>query len=302
MELHGIRMASDTRLVDIIIPFSNYHTELVEYAAATARSQSVQCGVITIHDSEGRGAGHARNRGIEQSTAPLLFFLDADDTIRPDTIERMLSAYQRGKYVYADDYQGDSLHQTPDANVYVDGTWHTVSCLVPTVYAKQVGGFDETLPALEDLSFYLSLQSIGVCGVRCPHPLLSYSEHGRRSRDFKNHKSHDTIKRSIENRFREAARRMCNCGATVGGIIPDGKQQGDILVEALYTPMQMGGPITGRLYPRPRGFENNQIWVDPADVDSPAGRTRWRVVMTADPNAAPAVEDVMALAAQAVAR
>lgn len=95
---------------------------------------------------------------------------------------------------------------------------------------------------------------------------------------------------------------MCNCGATVGGIIPDGKQQGDILVEALYTPMQMGGPITGRLYPRPRGFENNQIWVDPADVDSPAGRTRWRVVMTADPNAAPAVEDVMALAAQAVAR
>lgn len=295
-------MAVHPQLVDIIIPYSDYHADLVECAAATAHSQSLKCGVIKIHDAQGRGAGWARNQGIAQTTAPLILFLDADDTLRPDAIERMLSAYVRGRYVYADDWQGDSLHQTPDANVYVDGTWHTVSCLVPTVYAKQVGGFDETLPALEDLSFYLSLQSIGVCGVRCPHPLLNYSEHGRRSRDFKNHKSHDTIKRSIETRFREAARRMCCGGDAITGIIPEGKQDTDILVEALYTPMQMGGPVTGRLYARPRGHENYQLWVDPADVDSVQGRSRWRVVMTADPNAAPAVEDVMALAAQAVAR
>ncbi len=288
--------------VSIIIPYAPYHTANVERAIAAARSQSLSCDVVVIEDVDGKGAGWARNQGIALADTPFILFLDADDTLRADAVERLLSAYQRGHYVYADDWQGDSLHQTPDANVYIDGTWHTVSCLVPTVYAKQVGGFDESLPALEDLAFYLNLQAIGVCGVRCPHPLLNYSEHGRRSRDFKNHKSHDIIKRSIENRFREAARRMCNCGATVGGYIPDGKQPGDILVEALYTPMQMGGPVTGRLYPRPRGHENNQIWVDPSDVDSPAGRTRWRVVMTADPNAAPAVEDVMALAAQAVAR
>ena len=290
-------------LVDIVIPYANYHTEIVEYAIAAANSQSLKCGVIPIRDTDGRGAGWSRNRGLEQVTAPFVFWLDADDVIRADTIERMATEYRtRGTYIYADDWQGDSLHQTPDTNVYIDGTWHTVSCLVPTVYAKQVGGFDETLPALEDLAFYLSLQAIGVCGVRCPHPLLNYSEHGRRSRDFKNHKSHDTIKRSIENRFREAARRMCNCGATVSGIIPDGKQAGDILVEALYTPMQMGGPVTGRLYARPRGAENYQLWVDPQDVDSAQGRTRWRVVMTADPNAAPDVDNVMALTAQAVAR
>jgi hypothetical protein len=289
-------------LVTIIIPCAPYHAANVEQAIAAARSQSLPCDVVVIEDTDGRGAGWARNQAISVCNTPFILPLDADDTLRPDTVERMLSVYQRGKYVYADDWQGDSLHQTPDANVYIDGTWHTVSCLVPTVYAKQVGGFDETLPALEDLAFYLSLQAIGVCGVRCPHPLLNYSEHGRRSRDFKNHKSHDTIKRSIENRFREAARRMCNCGATVSGIIPDGKQPGDILVEALYTPMQMGGPVTGRLYARPRGAENYQLWVDPQDVDSAQGRTRWRVVMTADPNAAPAVEDVMALAAQAVAR
>lgn len=289
-------------LVDIIIPYSNNHAELVEYAGATAYSQSVQCGVITIHDSESRGAGWARNQGIAQTTAPLIFFLDADDTIRPDTIERMLSVYVRGKYVYADDWQGDSLHQTQDTGAYFDGYWHTVSCLVPTVYAKQVGGFDESLPALEDLDFYLKLQANGVCGVRCPHPLLSYSDNGKRSRDFKSHESHAIIKQQIYNRYIGSAKRMCCGSPPLTEVQPEGRQQGDVLVEALYTPMQMPGPATGRVYPKPRGFEKYQLWVDPADVDSPAGRTRWRVVQVADPNAAPAVEDVMAIAAQAVAR
>lgn len=289
-------------LVSIIIPCSNYHAGLVEYAAATAYSQSVQCGVVIIHDSEGRGAGHARNQGIAQSDTPFVLFLDADDSLRHDAIERMLSAYVRGRYVYCDDMQGDSYHATENEGAYFDGRWHTVTCLVPTVYAKYVGGFDETLPALEDLDFYLKLQAAGVCGVRCPHPLLSYSDHGRRSKDFQLSENYARMKYNIYNRYIGAAKRMCCGGDAITGYIPDGKQEGDVLVEALYTPMQMGGPVTGRLYPRPRGHESYQIWVAPADVDSVAGRTRWRVVQVADVNAAPAVDDVMALAAQAVGR
>jgi hypothetical protein len=288
--------------VSIIIPVAPYHASISSEAIAAAHAQTVICDVRVLLDELGQGPAVMRNRGIAFSDTPFVCFLDADDTLRPDAIERMLSAYQRGKYVYCDDWQGESLHATENEGAYFDGRWHSVTCLVPTVYAKQVGGFDESLPALEDLDFYLKLQANGVCGVRCPHPLLSYSEHGKRSRDFKNHASHDTIKLNIYNRYIGAAKRMCNCGAVVTGQIPDGKQQGDILVEALYTPMQMGGPVTGRLYPRPRGHENNQIWVAPEDVDSTEGRKRWRVVQVADPNAAPAVEDVMALAAQAVAR
>jgi hypothetical protein len=288
--------------VSIIIPVAPYHSAISSEAIAAAHAQTVVCDVRVLLDEHGAGPAVMRNRGIALSDTPFVMFLDADDTLRADGVERLLSAYQRGKYVYCDDMQGDSYHATENEGAYFDGHWHTVSCLVPTVYAKQVDGFDESLPALEDLDFYLKLQANGVCGVRCPHPLLSYSDHGRRSRDFKLNKSHDIIKHQIYSRYIGAAKRMCNCGATVSGIIPDGKQPGDILVEALYTPMQMGGPVTGRLYARPRGAENYQIWVDPADVDSAQGRTRWRVVMTADPNSAPAVEDVMALAAQAVAR
>jgi hypothetical protein len=289
-------------LVSIIIPVAPYHSTIRSEAIAAAHAQTVVCDVRVLLDELGQGPAVMRNRGIAQSDTPFVLFLDADDSIRPDAIERLLASYQQGKYVYCDDMQGDSYHATENEGAYFDGRWHTVTCLVPTVYAKYVGGFDETLPALEDLDFYLKLQAAGVCGVRCPHPLLSYSDNGRRSKDFQLSENYARMKYNIYNRYIGAAKRMCNCGATVGEHVPDGKQEGDILVEALYTPMQMGGPVTGRLYPRPRGHENNQIWVAPADVDSSAGRTRWRVVQVADPNAAPAVDEVMAYAAQAVAR
>lgn len=49
------------------------------------------------------GAGRARNIGIQESKGKLLFFLDADDWIRPDTLKRMAEEYSReGGYIYSD--------------------------------------------------------------------------------------------------------------------------------------------------------------------------------------------------------
>lgn len=92
----------------------------------------------------------------------------------------------------------------------------------------------------------------------------------------------------------------CGCGSAVSGVVPDGKLDTDILVTALYTPMQMGGSVTGRLYPRPRGANNYQIWVDPRDVDHPNGRKLWSPVMTVDKDATPAVDEVVRLAREAM--
>lgn len=91
---------------------------------------------------------------------------------------------------------------------------------------------------------------------------------------------------------------MCNCGNPVIGIVPEQHQDGDVLVQALYTPRQMGGVVTGRLYPRPQGANNYQIWVDPADAK--AKPELFRVVVTASVQAAPAVEDVVRLAGEAM--
>lgn len=289
------------RLVSIIIPYAPYHTSIVEQAIAAARSQSLPCAVIPVEDLTQLGAGWARNWGVDLSDTPFCYFLDADDVIRPDTIELMVASYtKRGTYIYCDDIQGDSLHQTPDCNPYLDGTWHTVNALVPTAAFKAIGGFDETLPALEDLDFFLRLQAHGVCGVRCPHPLVRYTAGGQRSQTFRQRPDYKQQKLAIYERWSGVAKMGCNCGAAVSGVVPDGKQDSDILVTALYTPMQMGGPVTGRLYPRPRGANSYQIWVDPADIDHPNGQKLWSPVMTVDKDATPAVDEVVRLAREAM--
>lgn len=288
-------------LVSIIIPYAPYHATIVEQAIAAARSQSLPCYVVPVFDLEQRGAGWARNAGVALPYTPFLYFLDADDTIRPDTIERMVASYtKRGTYIYSDDIQGDSLHQTSDCNPYLDGTWHTVNALVPTAAFKAIGGFDETLPALEDLDFFLRLQAHGVCGVRCPHPLVRYTGGGQRSQTFRQRPDYKQQKFAIYERWSGAAKMGCNCGAAVSGVVPDGKLDSDILVTALYTPMQMGGSVTGRLYPRPRGANNYQLWVDPRDVDHPNGQKLWSPVMTVDKDASPAVDEVVRLAREAM--
>ena len=90
----------------------------------------------------------------------------------------------------------------------------------------------------------------------------------------------------------------CNCGAGVSGVVPDGKEDTDILATALYTPRQMGGSVTGRLYPRPRGANNYQIWVDPRDVE--AKPNLWQPVLSVDPNLTPDVDEVVRLAREAM--
>lgn len=285
-------------LVSIVIPHAPYHYSIVAQAIAAASAQSLRCEIIPIEDREGRGAGWARNAGVALSDTPFVYFLDADDTIEPHALETLLSYYQRGRYVYSDDQQGDSIHQTRDCGAYFDGAWHTVSALIPTAAFHAVGGFDETLPALEDLDFFLRLQAHGICGVRCPHVLVRYTAGGLRSKTFHAQPDFNTQKQAIYRRWSGAAKKMCDCATPVSGIIPDGKMETDILVTATYTPRQMIGPVSGRLYPKPRGVSNHQIWVDPRDVD--ARPNWWQPVRTVDLTAMPDVDTVVRLAQEAM--
>lgn len=134
--------------------------------------------------NEGKqGAGAARNIGIREAKAPLLFFLDADDMLVPDALEKMVKAYQESDrtFVYSDWYAanpGQPLeHQnTQDYNQKAvrEKIQHAVSVLVEAGAVRAVGGFDETLPTWEDWDFFIKLASRGYCGVRVPEPLLIY--------------------------------------------------------------------------------------------------------------------------------
>lgn len=255
-------------LVSIIIPVASYHASVLHRALDSVYAQTVPCEVVVVDDHDRQGAGWARNKGVAKVSTPFVMFLDADDYLEPNAIERMLDTYQQGYYVYTDDEQGGKIHATPDCEVYlIAESWHSVSCLVPLSAHHAIGGFDETLPALEDKDYYLKLQAAGICGRRAAFPLLHYTNEGQRSKRFDSHPEREAIRKSIYQKYLGRARMGCNCGGTAAQTgTPDDKEAGDVLATALYTPMKMRGRVSGRLYAKPSGANNYQMWVDPADV------------------------------------
>ena len=69
--------------VSIVIPVATYHKDLAARALASVQVQTAPCIPIVIQDTEGRGAGWARNQGLAQVQTPYVVFLDADDEITP---------------------------------------------------------------------------------------------------------------------------------------------------------------------------------------------------------------------------
>jgi len=47
-------------------------------------AKGLEIETVVIEDAEGRGPSWARNRGLDKATGDIIFFCDADDTVRPD--------------------------------------------------------------------------------------------------------------------------------------------------------------------------------------------------------------------------
>lgn len=290
-------------LVTFVIPVASYHLHLVDRAIESVERQTVPSDHVMILDADNKGTGWARNKGLANVVSPFCCFLDSDDTLEPDYVEKMLAHYRQGAYVYCDDVQGDKRHSTPDSEAYTLAlSWHTVTALIPTAMAKFVGGFDVTLPALEDKDFYLKLQAHGMCGIRCPYPLVNYTDDGLRSKLFSVNPNRDSIRKVINERWLTGARKMCcgNPSDIQANQVPEGKQDGDVLVKAQYTPRPMQGRATGRMYPKPYGFNGYQLWVSEADIAaSPKDFTR--VQQPVNPmQLSPSVEEIQRLYGNAV--
>lgn len=256
-----------SKLITLLIPCAAYHLNAVGRAFESARAQTLPCEVLVIEDLQGDGAGAARNRGLALVNTPLVSFLDADDWLEPDFAAQMVAHYQPGCYVYCDCWRGDDIHHTPDCGAYtLPKSWHAVNALVVTEHARHIGGFDEHLPAIEDRDFFLRLQAVGVCGVRCPAPLVHYSGLGQRSEAFKVSRTFAETRDLVNDKSLERARQMCICTDPPPDSTPGSQQEGDILVRAATKLHTWRGKATGREYPRPKGVHNYTLWVHPADA------------------------------------
>jgi len=141
-------------------------------------AQAAQDSRIRLVRQENRGVAVARNRGIEEATAELVAFVDADDLWAPEKIEKQIAALRKaGPSValvytwsatidaasriterYCPTEAGDVLERMCFGNL----VGHCSSPLVTKTAVLEIGGFDPSLRArraqgCEDLQFYFRL-------------------------------------------------------------------------------------------------------------------------------------------------
>lgn len=297
-----------TSLCTIIIPVGSEHEKLVADAITSAEAQTVPCVVIVEADAQRTGAGATRNRAVARANSDFLVFLDADDRLAPDFVERCAKAYLPNTYVYSDFIVhrlggGIERYDTPDCNqvsIWQTGQFHLNTVFIPKVMHDAVGGYDEYLPAMEDTDYFLKLHAHGWCGVRVPEPLVTYRANlGKRSDYLRDNKDNqDRIEAELKQRYRRYVDVSCGCGqTTVVNNSPKNEWfEGAILARAQYAPMKKVGTATGRVYDRAGNGET--LYVHAQDVA--AKPDWWEAVNVPQPLATPAVEEVRAAALAAL--
>lgn len=274
-----------TAEVTVITPVAPYHLPLVKRAVDSIEAQTVDCEVVVIHDEDSNGPSWARNRGLEQVHTDFVVFLDADDWIEPDYVERCLAVWEPGRYVYTDWLQDGDRKSAPIDPWCGDGQWHPITTLLPTYAVQEVRGFAD-LPGAEDTEFYWALtRQVKCCGIYLAQPLFHYGKEGQRAKAFVHSDDYSTTMQSIVRRYGRMG--CCTDQIIQAPIAPPEGERGDLLARAIWGGnKQVRGMATGRLYPRTGN--GALVMVHPADIQ--AAPHHWQQVRTPDPRPQPAPE------------
>jgi len=189
-------LLSDPPRVSVIIPVFNAMSSLGRCLDALEQSlmRDFELIVVDDHSTDGsdklaqercanfvrmdrnRGAGAARNRGVVMARSELLFFLDADVLVEPDTLDRILQVFAQEPGVAATfcSYQSDTParsfasqyknllhHYTHQVSAREAATFCGGYGAIRREVFLQVGGFDERHRAMEDVELGYQLHQAG---------------------------------------------------------------------------------------------------------------------------------------------
>lgn len=112
--------------------------------------------VVRIHADN---LGYARNYGADGAESEWLIFLDADDTLDFHYVEAMLNTEGDIRRpatlgIYADGSEDDYPVMIPRRDLFVTN-YIVIGAMIRREFFWELGGFDETLPCLEDWDLWL---------------------------------------------------------------------------------------------------------------------------------------------------
>ena len=196
----------NTPLVSIVIASYNYGRCLAEAIESALGQTRGPVEVVVVDDGSNddsvevarrypvrvivqanRGVSAARNRGAAESSGQYIMFLDADDVLEPDYVEKCLRAlsaapphvayaYTGMRHFGAEEKVWDS--RPFDARALLRGNFVHASALIRRDVFRESGGFDTRWRlGHEDHELWVRLLTLGYHGVLAPEPLLRYRRH-----------------------------------------------------------------------------------------------------------------------------
>jgi len=219
----------DEPMVSVIIPVGPGHENVIVNALDSIEGQTYKkWEVIVVSDTVNNidlspwpfarifhtdkpksGPGVARNIGVKNARGKFVVFLDADDWLAIDALEKMLVHYTLNSGIVYSNYFGISSAEPDDLKKYKTKIvaydekkkmalakheaseydckraqmqprdplyhWCLVTCLIPKVWHDEIGGFDENMSSWEDVDYHWRMARMGKCYSRIEDTLVYYN-------------------------------------------------------------------------------------------------------------------------------
>lgn len=167
--------------ITVCIPTIEERNELLQEALQSVYSQTAGLvKVMSMLDVDRKGPAWVRNRMVEKVDTPWVQFLDDDDVIHSNFLERILPHLEEGDVVYSWPVeQGFSGHLDRPFNpdIMRQCNMVPVTACVNVEMFRDVGGFTEDA-IYEDWGLWLKLMDVGARFVCVQEKLWTYRLHG----------------------------------------------------------------------------------------------------------------------------